>query len=266
MALVQVHVLGIGLVGPGLPDWSAAQAVLRGEQPWAMSPTRVPAPERLPATERRRAGAIVKASMAVADAAVAQSGLDPATLATVFSASGGDGANCHSLCEALAEPDRLVSPTRFTNSVHNAAAGYWHIATQGMAASSSLCAYDASLAAGLLDAAVQARAHGQPVLLVATDQPYPEPLQGRRPLPDVFGLAVVLSPVVTGGALASLSLELDGDRAPTACRAGSLEPLRQSLPVARALPLLEAWARGESFDGILEHLPGAALRVRSTPA
>lgn len=266
MAHVQVHLLGIGLVGPGLPDWPGAQAVLRGEQPWATSPTVVPAPQRLPATERRRAGAIVKASMAVADAAVAQSGLDPALLATVFSASGGDGANCHALCEALAEPDRLVSPTRFTNSVHNAAAGYWHIATHGMAASSSLCACDASFAAGLLDAAVQACALGQPVLLVATDQPYPEPLQGKRPLPDVLGLAVVLSPTAAPGALATLSLRLDGECTPTACRSASLEPLRQALPVARALPLLEAWARGEAFDGVIEHLPGAALQVRSTPA
>ena len=57
---------------------------------------------------------------------------DAATLATVFSASGADGHNCHALCEQLATDDRQLSPTRFHNSVHNAAAGYWSVATGAM--------------------------------------------------------------------------------------------------------------------------------------
>ena len=40
----------------------------------------------------------------------------------------------HEICETLATAERQVSPTRFHNSVHNAPAGYWSIATQSRAA------------------------------------------------------------------------------------------------------------------------------------
>src|SRR5207244_3501491 len=105
---------------------------------WTSAPVAIAAPARLAPNERRRAGTIVKCALAVADEACAGAGLEPAALATVFSSSSGDPANCHALCEALATPERLVSPTRFTNSVHNASAGYWHIATASRAPSTSL--------------------------------------------------------------------------------------------------------------------------------
>ena len=134
----------------------------------------------------------------------------------MFSSSGGDGLNCHLLCEALAGPDRLLSPTRFTNSVHNAAAGYWHIATHSMAPSTSLCAFDASFGAGLLEAAVQACSTPGPLLLVAADTPYPAPLHAARPLPDSMGLAMVLSAApLRAPPRASLHIELCEGSAPT---------------------------------------------------
>ena len=193
--MLHVKVSGIGLLGPGLADWAGGCALLQDAGLWQPAATAVPAPNRLPATERRRAGLVVKASIVVADEALSGSGLDPAAvagLATVFSSSTGDPGNCHLLCEALAAPQRLVSPTRFTNSVHNAPAGYWHIATKSRAASTSLAAFDASFAAGLLEAAVQCVASAAPVLLVACDVPYPEPLHTVRPVADVFAVALRL--------------------------------------------------------------------------
>src|SRR6185369_6783628 len=183
----EVSVRGIGLLGPGLADWSQGQACLRDPAAWVSAPTALAAPPRLPPTERRRAGAVVKLAFAVADQACAQAGVDVHTLATVFTSTGADSANCHALCESLAQPECIVSPTRFTNSVHNAAAGYWHIATQSRAPSTSLCAFDGSFGAGLLEAVAQAVSLRRPVLLVAADVPYPEPLHGKRPLPDCFG-------------------------------------------------------------------------------
>ena len=144
--MITLHIAGVGVLGPGLPDWNTARDALRNPARWVPQPTQVPAPQRLPATERRRAGTVVKASIGVADQALAGSGLDEATVATVFSSATGDPLNCHLLCEALAAPERVVSPTRFTNSVHNAPAGYWHIAAHSTAASTSLAAWDASTA------------------------------------------------------------------------------------------------------------------------
>ncbi len=257
--MIEVAVLGIGVLGPGLANWTGGRALLREPSAWQRQPTLVPPPNRLPATERRRAGTVVKASIVVADQAVAAAGADASQLATVFTSSTGDPANCHILCEALAAPERLVSPTRFTNSVHNAAAGYWHIATRSHRPSTSLAAFDASFAAGLLEAAAQCLSAQAPLLLVACDVPYPEPLHTVRPLADVFALALVLAP--PGGAGRRLRLEVLGDTAATPCIDAGLEDLRHTIPAARALPLLQALASEAAGALVLEGLPGMALRL-----
>ncbi|MBX3602844.1 MAG: beta-ketoacyl synthase chain length factor [Rubrivivax sp.] len=256
--MTRVVVAGIGLVGPGLADWATGAALLRDPGGWVTAVTVVPAPNRLPPTERRRAGTVVKASLVAADQALAMSGADPATLPTVFTSSTGDPLNCHLLCEALATPERLVSPTRFTNSVHNAPAGYWHIATASRAPSTSLAAFDASFAAGLLEAAVQVQASGAPVLLVAADVPYPEPLHAKRPVADTFALALLLAP---GNRGRTLTLQLTGDATATPCPHAGLEGVRRTIPAARALPLLMALAGNAAADVVIEGDTGWALSL-----
>jgi Beta-ketoacyl synthase, N-terminal domain len=264
---LKVSVSGIGLLGPGLADWASGSLLLRQPALWVQAATSVPAPLRLPATERRRAGAVVKASIVVADQALAESGLDPAQLPTVFTSSTGDPSNCHLLCEALATTERMVSPTRFTNSVHNAPAGYWHIATQSRAPSTSLAAFDASFAAGLLEAAVQCHASAGPVLLVACDVPYPEPLHGVRPVLDVFAVALLLAP--TGNTASSskvLTLEISTLSDATSCNHAGLDALAAGIPAARALPLLMALAADTPQSLVLQGLPGQTLGLHVGPA
>lgn len=255
MSGIGFDILGIGLLGPGLADWETGAPLLRDPTLWQHAATVVPPPQRLPATERRRAGPVVKASIVVADQAVLAARLDPATLATVFASSSGEPTNCHALCEALATPERMVSPTRFTNSVHNAPGGYWHIAVQGRQPSTSLAVFDASFGAGLLEAAALCTTRGAPVLLVVCDVPYPEPLHAKRPLSDVFGVALLLGPGTR------LGLTLRGDIAPTACHGDGLEAVRSSIPAARALPLLQALAVGAPATVHIAGLPGMSLRV-----
>ena len=264
MSSLHTHIVGIGLLGPGLADWASGQVMLREAAVWQNQPTEVTAPQRLPATERRRAGNVVKASIVVADQALAMAGLDAATLATVFTSSTGDPLNCHLLCEALAAAEPVVSPTRFTNSVHNAPAGYWHIAAASRAPSTSLAAFDASFAAGLLEAAVQCAATDAPVLLVATDVPYPEPLHAVRPVADVMALALLLAPSTGSGR--GLSLEVTAALPATPCTQPDFEALRQGLPAARALPLLQALAMPDAATLVLEGLPGMGLVLRVATA
>jgi hypothetical protein len=208
--------------------------------------------------------------MAVADEAIARDGADPRHLATVFASSGGEGSNCDALCETLAGGDRHVSPTRFTNSVHNAAAGYWHIAAASHAASTSLSAYDGSFAAGLIEAATQVHGTRAPVLLVACDVPYPEPLHSLRRLPDSFGLALLLAPSDAAGPVARLAIELvDAACAGphSHCANTELDALRRSVPAAAALPLLEAIANGGAQRRlVLDCLPALKLRVAMNAA
>jgi hypothetical protein len=191
---------------------------------------------------------------------------DPLALATVFTSSTGDPANCHALCEALAQPERLVSPTRFTNSVHNASAGYWHIATHSMAPSTSIAAFDASFGAGLLEAATQVAVKHAAVLLVACDVPYPEPLHALRPLPDTFAVALVLArPGLARSRRAPWRLQLSIDEAavaPSTCADSGFETLRRQIPAARALPLLQALAAGPPRSLHLEAAEGMSLHVQ----
>ena len=116
---MKVFVHSVGLLGPGLVSWQGAQGVLRGSEPHGTAKTVLLAPARLPPAERRRAGDAIKLAMGVADEAVTNGALDPQTLATVFASSSGEGTNCHTICETLASDNRLISPTRFSNSVHN---------------------------------------------------------------------------------------------------------------------------------------------------
>ena len=255
--MLGVHVIGIGILGPGLTDWASAAPLLREPGRWRFLPCVVPPPVRLAPTERRRAGTGVKASLVVADQALAGSSVDAATLATVFTSSTGEPANCHALCEALATLDRMVSPTRFTNSVHNASAGYWHIAAASRAASTSLAAFDASVAAGLLEAAVQCSSTQAPVLLVACDAPYPEPLHALRPVADVFAFALLLAPA--GGRSLRLAPRVETEATP--CGHAGLEAVRCAIPAARALPLLQALAGDAAASLVLPGLEGSALQV-----
>jgi hypothetical protein len=248
---MQVGIAGVGLLGPGLDNWVQAVPLLRTPSDWTSRPTVLPAPERLPPTERRRASVAVKASVVVADQACAMAAADAASVATVFTSASGDPAICHAMCEALAKPERVVSPTRFTNSVHNAPAGYWHIAVQSRRASTSLAAYDASANAGLLEAAVQCVSSRAPVLLVAADMPYPEPLHALRPLPDVFAFALLLVPDAAAAPW-RLQVALSGGGESAPCDGEGLEQLRRSIPAARALPLLQAMARGRSASMVVE--------------
>lgn len=262
MTALTVWVEGVGLLGPGLSSWAAALDVIGGARAHASAPTVLPPPARLPAAERRRAGGAVKLALAVADEAVAQAQVDPSTLATVFTSSSGEGQNCHALCETLATPMPVVSPTRFTNSVHNAAAGCWHIAVASRASSTSLCAFDGSFCAGLIEAATLMRLNGEPVLLVASDSPYPEPLHSARPLPDHFGLALMLSPSASARAIASLTISLSSAAEPDRCADPMLETLRCAVPAARSLPLLTALAQPRARRSVvLDYLPGLHVQV-----
>ena len=256
---------GIGFLAPGLPERPAATAVLRGESGFTAAASVLPAPAILPPAERRRASRVVKLTLAVGLEAAAHAGADVAQLATVFSASGADGHNCHALCEQLAGDDRQISPTRFHNSVHNAAAGYWGIATGAMAPCQVLCAFDASFGAGLLDALAQVVVDQQPTLLIAYDSEYPEPLFAKRPVPDVAGVGLVLSPTRSERSLAAITVTPDTAAAATLADP-ALEDLRTTIPAMRALPMLKMLANGEWGSVVVDYLPPMQLRIDLIPA
>ncbi len=265
--MIRVYVEGVGLVGPGLRGWAAGREILAGRQPYVAGATVVEAPRQLPSAEGRRTGLPVRLALAVAREAFEHAGRDAAATRTVFTSSSGDGDNVHDILERLASTDRALSPTRFHNSVHNAAAGYWSIAASSHEPSTSLCGYDESFAAGLIEVASQIAVEGKAVALMAYDHPYPPPLHEKRPLIASFAAAFILAPEAGGHALAALDIDTTAADASalSVIDDPALEALRAGVPAARCLPLMGALARDTHEVLLLEYVSGARLRITVTP-
>lgn len=188
----RAHIAGIGFWADGLPAWPDAYAYARGEGPLSAAPA-APAALRLPPNERRRAPPTVAVALQVADAACRMAGSDPRELPVVFASTLGDMALVDAVCSTLAAQPAALSPIRFHNSVHNAAAGYWAIATGCRRAATALCAGRATFCEALLEAYGQL-ACGEPrVLVVAYDGPGAGPLAAVAPSEGLLGAALVLS-------------------------------------------------------------------------
>jgi len=263
---MRVFVESVGLLGPGLVGWPDSRPVLVGIVPYLARELVLVAPDVLPVVERRRTGLPVKLALNTGLDALARSGRRPDTLASVFTSSGADGTVNHQICETLASAQRDVSPTRFHNSVHNAPAGYWSIALRSRARSTSLCCFDWSFAAGLLEAGAYCVSEGEPVLLISYDLPYPEPMHAVRPITGTLGAALLLAPSATTDSFAMLDVQTDrGGRAATHMVDPGLEALRVGNPTGRALPLLQALAGPNATTLVLDYLHDSVVTLMVSP-
>jgi len=248
---------------PTLPGWAHARAAFRGERAPLEAPAKRPAPELLAAAERRRAPDTVALALEVAAAAVRASGREAAALPSVFTSTHGDLAVSDYMCTTLASSPTLISPTKFHNSVHNAAAGYWTIATGCRETSTALSAFDASFAAGLLEAATQCSADDRAVLLVAFDVEASGALASVVASEGLLACALVLAPSAGASSIAAYEWELAHETAAPAPRSAAARSLAGNA-MSGALPLLEAIATAER-DGAVLALPlGPSLALRLT--
>ncbi|MFN0038882.1 MAG: beta-ketoacyl synthase chain length factor [Burkholderiales bacterium] len=236
------YVNGIGLWSPRLPGWEASRPILLGNVPGPDSDAARPAPALLPPNERRRAPDTVALSMEVASQACNQAGINPATLPCVFTSTHGDLAVTDYMCSTLASNPTLVSPTRFHNSVHNAAAGYWTIATGCGVPYTALSAHEFSFAQGLLEALLQLDASSD-VLLVAYDIEAKGLIAAVASSKGMLGAALVLSKQQSANTRAALRWEISEAGAASATAAS---PRNSALVAGNAmqacLPMMEALA------------------------
>jgi len=261
MAELAASVEGIGFWTHGLPSWEAARAhVAGGALPDAV-PAR-PSPQLLAPNERRRAPESVAVALEVALAACMAAGRDPASLPSVFASMHGDLAITDYMCATLASDPQAVSPTRFHNSVHNAAAGYWTIGAGCVQPATAVSSFDATFAQGLLEALVQLHAGAPAVLLVAYDAPSSGPLAQVSRSTGLLGGALVLSQAsITGRPRIRCTLR-DAQAPPPG---GRLAALAGGNAMAPMLPLFTALASGDDL-ACLHAGPGRALRVEVSHA
>ena len=150
-----------------------------------------------------------------------------------------------------------MSPTRFHNSVHNAAAGYWTIGAGCHAPATAVSSFDASFAQGLLEALAQLQAGAEAVLLVAYDAPSAGPLARVSPSEGLLGAALVLARSPSHR-LARLRATLVAAAAPKP--RGVLARRLGANAMSPMLPLFQALAAGDDLVS-LHAGPTQALRV-----
>jgi len=253
----------IAFWAPTLPGWSHARGAFRDEQLPLAAPAKRPAPELLAAAERRRAPDTVALALEVAAAAVRAAERDAAALPSVFTSTHGDLAVSDYMCATLATSPTLISPTKFHNSVHNAAAGYWTIATGCRETSTALSAFDASFAAGLLEAASQCRTDDRAVLLVAFDVEASGALASVVASEGLLACALVLAPSAGSTSVCTVDWQVARETvAAPALRSAAARSLAGNA-MAGALPLLEAIATADRGDAslALRLAPSLALRL-----
>jgi hypothetical protein len=255
-----VYVDGIGFWSPRMPGWDVASSVLSGAAEAPAVRARRPAPALLPPTERRRAPDTVALAIEVASHACKAAAAQPSGLASVFATTHGDLAITDYLCANLLDAPLQTSPTRFHNSVHNAAAGYWCIATGCHLPYTTVSAAGHSFAAGLLEALVQLASAGQPVLFVAYDAEACGPLASLVASTGIVGAALVLSPWRGDRTVSELHWTIAAEEPP---RATEAEPRNAELvsgnAMASCLPLFEAIAHR---DGAVTLAAGPRLALR----
>ena len=206
----------------------------------------------IPGAMRRRTSLTTRIAITAGTAACIQAQVDPKMLPSVFASLGGEIQVTDALCRLLPDPDALLSPTQFHNSVHNTTAGYWSILHECQAPTTAIAGIDDTFALGLLEAWTQLQVTPGDLLLVCYDESWPQYL--APPIGEqAFACAFVLStePDATQAALTRPEIY----RPTEAYIAPNLDPswskLVDSAPATAAIPLLSALSAPRSANNSL---------------
>ncbi|MBY8974892.1 beta-ketoacyl synthase chain length factor [Rhodobacteraceae bacterium NNCM2] len=249
----------VTFAAPGIDDWEGLRGVIAGAargDDWQVKPSCLP-----PRAMRRFSPQILLAlTMAERVAPVL-----PAEAGWVFASSIGEGETLQIILEALREPGMMVQPFRFQNSVHNAPSGQWTIAAGLHGPTTSIGAYDETVGAGFLKAAMQVVLEARPVGLVFYDVPLPEPLNGVHPIGEPIGAGFALRP--EPGAETIAVIEVSAATGPSTAAHSTIgrELMATGNPIADVMPLLECLAGGGAGDVLIDLHGGGALRLAVRP-
>ena len=263
--MTELDIAGIGIWGHCFSNW---QEFSHGIQSGVWQPETRLQPQMIPARERRRAPQSVKLAVEVMSQACEMAQLDPSHAASVFSSSMGDMQITDYMCTTLATPPRLVSPTRFHNSVHNATTGYWSIASHSHASSNAVSAHAYTAPMAFLEAAIQVVEDQVPVLLVTQEMAAPLALHHTCPSDQPFSSALLLtSSGQCENPLASIQFSCSSESVDWLPLPGDLQLSLSSNYGAGLLPLFAALAEG-SFTKPIDQVklefplsPGACLKL-----
>ena len=267
MKKIEFSVAGIGAWGSSFENWAQLKQLLNGEQLEAHG-LKGPKPDVIPANERRRAPLPVRLAVESSWQAVQASPYDPKELSCVFVSGLGDTQLTDYMCKVLAGENKALSPTKFHNSVHNAAAGYWTICTSCTQAANSVAGFDESVPLTLLEALIQADAEQRPMLITFYDAPSSEILKGLLKNEHSFSVSMVIVPSSLSDNKADFSVAVEQQPCswPEAHWSGELNDCYQTNPVAKTLLLLSLLASDLKGSNNMIKMPlseGTSLAIKS---
>ncbi|WP_331352931.1 beta-ketoacyl synthase chain length factor [Cellvibrio sp. UBA7671] len=265
-AKMTVDLVSIGAWGPAFNNWPELQALFANpaigdDLQWA---TQVPKPEIIPANERRRAPLPVRAAVEVSWQALQQSGLASSDVACVFGSGLGDTEITDYMCRVLTTAEKQLSPTKFHNSVHNAAAGYWTISTGCMKSANSIAAYQNTAGLSLLEAIIQCQQHQEPVLITLFDTAAHDAYRQIFACEHSFAAALLVVPAGSAASpVARLTMGDDSAATPTApvFPHELLGNLYRDNPAAKVLGLLQQLAAKKTGQSSFTISPARVLNI-----
>lgn len=244
------RIVAQGAWGQNFRNWADLSNLLQGGE-FTEDGLKGPKPEIIPANERRRAPLPVRLAVDSSWQATQSSPYDADELRCVFVSSLGDTQLTDYMCRALAGEIKQLSPTKFHNSVHNAAAGYWTISTGCMRAANSIAGYEESVPLTLLEAMTQVCSENKPILLTFYDAPVSPVLQSLLKNKQPFAFSMVLAPTTASqeenqrGQLIEMEL-LERRVEWPELKVSSLQEYYATNPTAKILPLLSAAAAAQT--------------------
>ncbi|MBA5249033.1 MAG: beta-ketoacyl synthase chain length factor [Gammaproteobacteria bacterium] len=254
----KIYVNSISVIAPGMEKFSEWQDILKDHVKWSPIKLSKMVPSALPANEARRTTTVIRLALKAIESIK-----HGANISAVFASSEGDLDITDKICKALATEEKMVSPTLFHNSVHNAPAGYFSIAANMKTPSISLSAGDNTFSAGLIEAVTQVLVENNDVLLVAYDNITPEDLDSFRHFDYPISIALLLSVNKQSSTIASIDVSVINEKMNvTQCFNNSLEVIRVSNPIGLGLPLVESLVRGMNTDIIIPYLNQNQLLIK----
>jgi hypothetical protein len=265
--MTTVYLNGIGIAAAGLRGWDEAREVLREATPYNAENIPDIKSDAIPPRERRRASGTANLAVHVAEQAVKSAAVDPAELVTIFASFLGDLQIADKLCTSLSQPGRPVSPFQFHNSVHNAPAAYWSIATKSKKPSTSIACASKTFSAALLDTITFLTVENQDALLAIYDIAGPNQLAKYHLTQKDFGAALVLQKQKSKSSLAELKIKYKSQvfKESKTSISKNLMPLIEANSSAQSLILLSAVAMMKPQTIHLNYLSNSSIEVEVIP-
>lgn len=253
----RVAIAGVGFWTTGFPTaaaWATGVADPAADKPIGKSLDRV---------NRRRASPLDRALADVTAEAIAQAGVDPATVPVVVGSAIGEAATMIGLLDEMWRHKNPMSPADFTMSVHNAASGLISISNKNRGMTTSLAADEDTPAAALLEGIGLVLTRDTPVVVACADEPAPPTLVQHAPPWAMLASAVVLTPFA-GASRPLATLEVGEREPPTLAPGPFSELLRQNPQIGLAM-LVDGVLRGGAGVLPLDRGTGRGHRARITP-